>query len=122
MYKMFGKNVEFKKYLHGVNDAGTRLSFKFRSGMHGLNEELGRHRGREGKLECTLCGAECESVVHVLWKCSAYSSSRASFLLKLEELLGDRYADFEVLNSGAFLKKKCSTAPEKSKRQLKRGI
>ena len=26
-------------------------------------------------------------------------SSRASFLLKLEELLGDRYADFEALNS-----------------------
>ena len=25
--------------------------------------------------------------------------SRASFLLKLEELLGDRYADFEALNS-----------------------
>ena len=43
-----------------------------------------------------LCGAECESVVHVLWECSAYSSSssRASFLLRLEELLGDRYADF----------------------------
>ena len=50
----------------------------------GLNEELKRHRGREGKLECALCGAECESVVHVLWECSAYSSSRASFLLKLE--------------------------------------
>ena len=84
MYKMFGKNVEFKKYLHGVSDAGTRLLFKFRSGTHGLNEELGRHRGREGKLECTLCGAECESVVHVLWECSAYS--RASFMLKLEEI------------------------------------
>ena len=96
MYKTFGKNVEF---LHGVSDAGTRLLFKFRSGTHGLNEELGRHRGREGKLECALCGAECESVVHVLWECSAYSSSRASFLLKLEELLGDRYADFEALNS-----------------------
>ena len=54
--------------------------------MHVLNEELGRHRGREGK--CTFCGAECESVVHVLWECSAYSSSRAHFLLKLEELLG----------------------------------
>ena len=37
--------------------------------------------------------------MHVLWECSAYSSSRASFLLKLEELLGDRYADFETLNS-----------------------
>ena len=27
------------------------------------------------------------------------SSSRASFMVKLEELLGDEYADFEVLNS-----------------------
>ena len=39
---------------------------KFRSGTHGLNEELGRHRGREGKVECSICWAECESVVHVL--------------------------------------------------------
>ena len=66
MYKSFGKCVEFKKYLHGVSDAGSRLLFKFRSGTHGLNEELGRHRDREGKCECSLCGAECESVVHVL--------------------------------------------------------
>ena len=36
MYKTFGKNVEFKNYLHGVSDAGTRLIFKFRSGTHGL--------------------------------------------------------------------------------------
>ena len=28
--------------------------------------ELGRHRGREGKLECTLCGAECENVVNLV--------------------------------------------------------
>ena len=40
------KQVEFKKYLHGVSDAGTRPLFKFRSGTHGLK---GRHRGREGK-------------------------------------------------------------------------
>ena len=81
LYKTFGKNVEFKKYLHGVSDAGTRLLF-IMSGTHGLTEELGRHRRREGKSECTLCGAECESVVHVLWECSAYSSSRASFMLR----------------------------------------
>ena len=31
-----------------------------------MNEELGRHRGRVGKVECTLCGAECESVVRVV--------------------------------------------------------
>ena len=44
------------KYLHGMNDAGTRLLFKFRSGTHGLNDELGRHRGREGKKECVVWG------------------------------------------------------------------
>ena len=66
MYKRFGKEVEFKMYLHGVGDAGTRLLFKFRLGTPGLNEELGRHRGREGKSECALCGAECVSVVHIL--------------------------------------------------------
>ena len=27
---------------------------------------FGRHRGRERKVECTLCGTECESVLHVL--------------------------------------------------------
>ena len=97
MYKRFGKGVEYKRYLHGVGDAGTRLLFKFRSGTHGLNEELGRHRGREGKSECVLCGAECESVVHVLWECSAYNNIRVIFMEKLWELLGNRYADFDKL-------------------------
>ena len=27
--------------------------------MHGLNEELGRHRGRGDKKECSICGEEC---------------------------------------------------------------
>ena len=89
MYKRFGKSVEFKKYLHGICDAGSRLLFKFRSGTHGLNEELGRHRGREGKTECSLCGNEC----------SAYSSTRASFMKKLQELLEDDYEDFESLEN-----------------------
>ena len=56
IYKRFGKSIEFKKYLHGVFDVGSKLLFKFRSGTHGLNEELGRHSGREGKTECSLCG------------------------------------------------------------------
>ena len=34
--------VGFKKYLHGVSDAGCRL---LRSGTHELNEKLGRLRG-----------------------------------------------------------------------------
>ena len=51
------KEVEF---MHTVGDVETRLLFKFRSGTHSLNEELGRYRGREGKSECVLCGAKCE--------------------------------------------------------------
>ena len=47
-----------------MGDAGTHLLFKLRSGMHGLNEELGRHRGKEGKYMCNLCGEDCESVGH----------------------------------------------------------
>ena len=99
MYKRFGKSVEFKKYLHGICDAGSRLLFKFRSGTHGLNEELGRHRGREGKTECSLCGNECENVSHVLWECSVYSSTRASFMKKFQEFLEDDYEDFESLEN-----------------------
>ena len=54
---------------------------------------MGRHRGREGK---TLCGDECENVSHVLWECSAYTSStRACSIKKLQELLED---DFESLD------------------------
>ena len=32
-----------------VMQLGTRLLFMFRSGTHGLNEELGRHRGTRAK-------------------------------------------------------------------------
>ena len=37
-------------------------------------EELGRHRGREGRREWLLCDDECESVRHVLWDCPVYST------------------------------------------------
>ena len=53
----------------------------------------------EGKTECSLCGNECENVSRVLWECSAYSSTRASFMKKLQELLEDDYEDFESLEN-----------------------
>ena len=68
-------------------------------GAHGLNEELCSHRGREVKTDYSLCGNECENVSHVLWHCSAYSSTRASFMKKLQELLEDDYEDFESLEN-----------------------
>ena len=99
LYRTFCKAVEFKAYLHGECDAGSRLMFKFRSGTHGLNEELDRHRGREGRKECPLCDDECESVSHVLWDCSVYNTLRNYFMCKLQELLGDRFEHFVSLDS-----------------------
>ena len=61
-----------------------------------------RYRGKEGKMECFLCGDECENVSHVLWTCSAYSSTRASSMMKkifFQELLEDDYEDFESLEN-----------------------
>ena len=83
------------KYLCGASDARTR------SGTHGLNEELGRHRGREGRKECVLCDAECESVSHVLWDCPAYTSNRSAFMLELNRELGVRFEHFQSLDSFA---------------------
>ena len=73
------------------------------SETHALNEELGRHRGRNGMTECILCGDECESVVHVLWECPAYNDSREEFMDKLRPL-GETFKDFKALdNNGGFL-------------------
>ena len=43
LYIGFGGMRKFNKYLHGHSDEGAK-TFKFRSGTHSLNEELGRHR------------------------------------------------------------------------------
>ena len=96
---LYNKVVEFKQYLHGVSDTASRLMFKFRPGTHGLNEELGRHRGREGMKECLLCDDECESVSHVLWECPANSSLRDNFLVALQGMLGDEFEHFQSLGS-----------------------
>ena len=61
-------------FLQGVCHIGIRLLFKFRSGKHGLNGELGR-------TECFLCGDQCNSVSHVLWECSAYSTCSLQLVL-----------------------------------------
>ena len=91
----------YNAYLHEARDESS-LMFKFRSGTHRLNEELGRHRGRERRKECLLCDDECESISHVLWDCSVYSTLRNNFTCKLQELLGDI---FEFLRAWIALKK-----------------
>ena len=42
------------------------FKFKFRPGTNRLKIKLGRHRVKNDDRQCKLCGAQCESVVHVL--------------------------------------------------------
>ena len=79
--------------LHGLSDAGTRLLFKFRSGTHGLNEELGRHRGRE-----SVCCAGMSVRVLVI-HCGIVQHIELNFFLKLQASLGGSYARFETMSS-----------------------
>ena len=69
---------------------------KFRSGANGLNEEPGRH---QDDRQCKLCGDECESVVHVLWECPVYDTTRNTFMEDLNNLLGGRFEEFSALNN-----------------------
>ena len=73
--------------------------FKFRSGTHGLNEELGGHKGSEKRKECLLFDDECEIISHDLWGCPVYSTLKNDFMCKLQELVGDRFEHFECLDS-----------------------
>ena len=38
-------------------------------------------------------------MIHVLWECSTYSSTRVNFMKKLQELLEDDYEEFESLDN-----------------------
>ena len=53
----------------------------------------------EGNKECELCGNECENVSHVLWECPTYSSSRADFLLELQEKLENGFENLDSFDS-----------------------
>ena len=60
---------------------------------------MSRHRGREGKIECSICGAEYESVVHVLWECPAYSLYREGFRAKFKGLIGDSFEQLSGIDN-----------------------
>ena len=96
VYRELTEDFECKKYLHGVSDMGSKLLFRFRSGTHGLNEELGRHSSRNSSKACVFCECECESVEHVLWECSEYSSIRKEFIKNLDGFLQN---DFHLKSS-----------------------
>ena len=74
---------------------GSKLLFRFRSGTHGLNEELGRHNTRNNSKACFFV-SECESVEHVLWECSEHSSICKEYIRNLDGFLQN---DFHLKSS-----------------------
>ena len=104
VYRELKEDFECKKYLHGVSDMGSKLLFRFRSGTHGLNEELGRHSSRNSSKACFFCECECESVEHVLWECSEYSSIRKEFIKNLDGFLqNDFHLSHHLIRLNTFL-------------------
>ena len=96
---MLCKAVHFKVYMHWACDAGSRLMFKFKSGTHGLNQELEEGRGERSSYY--VHNDECEGVSHVLWDCPVYSTIKNDFMCKLQELLG---IDLNVMRAWIVLK------------------
>ena len=76
VYKELKHVVRFEEYLKYVKGHPYRLFLKFRSGTHGLFEELGRHAKMGGSQECPNCGACKESVEHAVFKCASCDSKR----------------------------------------------
>ena len=58
----FCKAIDFKAYLCVASDAGPRLMLKCRLGKHVINEQLGKHRGRED-FGCEVYGPSAMAAI-----------------------------------------------------------
>ena len=103
VYKELKHEVGFEEYSKHVKGPSSRLLFKFRSGTHGLFEELGRHAKEGGSQECPNCGACKESVEHVLFECASYDSQRQIFFDYMKQILTPEA--FEAFNHSSIFDK-----------------
>ena len=111
VYKELKRGVGFEEYLKHVKGPPSRLLFKFRSGTHGLFEELGRHAKEGGSQECPNCGACKESVEHVLFECASYDSQRQNFFDYMKQILNPE--TFEAFNHSSIFDKSVFCLGEK---------
>ena len=106
VHRELKEDFQSKKYLHRVSEMGSKLLFRFRSGTHGLNEEVGRHTciTRTNGKACFFffffffCECECESVEHALWECSEYSSICEEFIKNLDGILQNDFLSKVIIN------------------------
>ena len=74
------REIGFEEFLEYVKESPSSSFLKFRSGTHGLFEELNRHDKEGGSKVCPNRGACKESVERVLFECASYGSQRLYFL------------------------------------------
>ena len=98
-YKDFNdrlNSIEFKNYLQGIGDPGTRLMFKFRSG-NGLNEKFW--------VKSMIKSVNYIGMNVRVWYMYSrsvlynYGSIRNTFIAELEKLLGRSFEEFSTLNN-----------------------
>ena len=85
VHRELKEDFECKKYLHEVSDMDSKLNSDLDLEVDWNPEELGRHSTRNNIKACVFC--ECESVEHVLWECSEYSSIHKKFMSNLNGII-----------------------------------
>jgi hypothetical protein len=77
------EGIDFKPYLRGRLDFGTKLLFRFRAGHVALNGVL----DNMADPSCPCCGSERETVAHTLIGCPTYQQHRQILFSELGSLL-----------------------------------
>ena len=86
-----------------IKRPSSRLLLKFRSGTHGLFEELGRRTKGGGSQECPNCRACRESVEHVVFECASYDCQTQNFFDCMKQIL--TLEGFQVFNYNSIFDK-----------------
>ena len=95
IYKTFGGVVKFKRYLNGWVMQELVYSLNYILERMDLMRSWVDIEVEKVSFMCNLCGEDCESVCHFLWKCPVYSERRALFLEHLKNNLGNEFEHFK---------------------------
>ncbi len=85
MYRLAKTDWGLEDWMRGEWDDEKRVRFKWRSGVHELEVEMGRRSGKDREERvCKVCKNGVEDVKHVLVDCERYENIRKEFWDVLE--------------------------------------
>ena len=88
LYLEANEDMEFKPYLKGHLDMGTKLMFRFRSGNIALNGMMALNNNAQDP-QCPCCGAATEDVIHALAECPLYLTHKMLFVSQVQSVVGE---------------------------------